>query len=111
KVETRFAVTPKPLSPAVKKGLEYLVKNQQEDGGWNQGGGWRTTPTGGGRVEGANVEDPSDVGNTCIALLALIRAGNTPVEGEYRANGQKGLRFVLTRIEKSDPGSLDITDV
>jgi hypothetical protein len=112
KVETRFAVTPKPLSPAVKKGLEYLVKNQQEDGGWNQGGGWRTAPAGGGgRVEGANVEDPSDVGNTCIALLALIRAGNTPVEGQYKENVQKGLRFVLTRIEKSDPESLYVTDV
>src|SRR4051794_26376734 len=35
-VKTEFAVKPKELSPAVKKGLEYLVKNQQEDGGWNQ---------------------------------------------------------------------------
>ena len=39
------AVDPKPLSATVKKALEYLVKNQQEDGGWNQGGGWRTTRT------------------------------------------------------------------
>src|SRR5262249_20092797 len=97
---------------AVTEGLEYLVKNQQEDGGWNQGGGWRTAPAGGGgRVEGKDVEDPSDVGNTCIAMLALIRAGNTPVEGEYKQNVAKGLRFVLGRIEKSDSDSLYVTNV
>ncbi len=102
KVEMRTAVTPKPLSAAVKKGIEYLLKNQQEDGGWNQGGGWRVGSQGGGRVEGANVEDPSDVGNTCFALLALIRAGSTPTDGEHKAAVQKGLRYILTRVEKSD---------
>ncbi|MDB5305920.1 MAG: hypothetical protein JWO38_122 [Gemmataceae bacterium] len=112
RVETKTAVAAKPLSPTVKKGLEYLVKNQQEDGGWNQGGGWRTAVSGqGGRVEGANVEDPSDVGNTCFALLALFRAGNTPTEGEYKEPVAKGLKFILTRVEKADKDSLYVTDV
>lgn len=106
----KFAVNPKPLSEAVKKGLAYLAKNQQDDGGWNQGGGWRTAPAGG-RVEGAKVEDPSDVGNTCIALLALVRAGNTATAGEYAANVRKGLAFVLGRIEAADADSLYVTDV
>src|SRR5436190_19868466 len=48
KTETKTAVDPKPLSAAVKRALEYIVKYQQEDGGWNQGGGWRTQPAGGG---------------------------------------------------------------
>src|SRR4051812_23837835 len=26
---------------ALRAGLEYLLKQQQADGGWNQGGGWR----------------------------------------------------------------------
>ena len=55
--KTDFAVKPKELSDAVKKGLEYLVKGQQEDGGWNQGGGWRNN-TGGGRVEGKTSKTP-----------------------------------------------------
>jgi len=106
------AVTPRPLSEAVKRGLAYLVKNQQEDGGWNQGGGWRTALNGqGGRVEGPKVEDPSDVGNTCITLLALIRAGSTPVAGEYAANVRKGLAFVLEKVEKADADTLYVTDV
>lgn len=109
--KTDFAVKPKELSPAVKKGLEYLVKGQQEDGGWNQGGGWRTGGGGGGRVEGKNVEDPSDIGNTCFVLLALLRAGNTATEGEYKEAVKKGLKFVIAKVEKADKDSLYITDV
>jgi len=108
--KTEFAVKPKDLSPAVKKGLEFLVKSQQEDGGWNQGGGWRNA-TAGGRVEGKNVEDPSDIGNTCFVLLALLRAGNTATEGEYKDAVKKGLKFVLAKVEKADKESLYVTDV
>ena len=107
-VKTDFAVKPKDLSAQVKKGLEYLIKAQQDDGGWNQGGGWRS---GGGRVEGAKVEDPSDIGNTCFALLALLRAGNTATEGEYKENVKKGLAFVILKVEKADKESLYVTDV
>src|SRR5438270_9999810 len=67
-------IKPKPLSDAVKKGIAYLIKQQHPNGGWGQGGGWRTVDTGG-RIEGPEVQDPPDVGNTCIAALALIRAG------------------------------------
>ena len=95
----------------MKKGLEYLVKNQQDDGGWNQGGGWRVGNGGGGRVEGKNVEDPSDIGNTSLALLALVRAGNTPTEGEYKDAVKKGLNFLITKIAKVRDDSLYITDV
>src|SRR5205814_831245 len=107
----KFAVAPKPLTPAVRKGVEYLVRQQQEDGGWNQGGGWRIGNAGGGRVEGKAVEDPSDVGNTCFALLALIRSGSTPVEGQYKDAVAKGLKFILARVEKADKDSLFVTDV
>jgi hypothetical protein len=108
----KSAVKPKPLSEPVKKGLAYLVANQQDDGGWNQGGGWRTSLDGrGGRIEGEKVEDPSDVGNSCIAMLALIRAGNTPAEGEYSKAVAKGLAFVLQKVEKADTDSLYVTDV
>lgn len=111
KIETKFAVKPKDLSESVKKGLEYLVKNQQKDGGWNQGGGWRTGDINGGRVEGPNVEDPSDIGNTSLALLALFRSGSSPVEGQYKDAAAKGLNFILSCVEKAGTESLFITDV
>ena len=109
--KTEFALKPKDISAQVKKGLDYLVKAQQEDGGWNQGGGWRTGVNGGGRVEGAKVEDPSDIGNTCFVLLALLRAGNTVTDGEYKENVKKGLAFVIAKVEKADKDSLYVTDV
>jgi len=104
------AVKPKPFSDVVNKGLAYLISQQHENGGWGQGGGWRTVQ-GGGRTEGANVEDPPDVASTCIATLALLRAGNTPKEGAYAKNVARAVEFICSHIEKSDKKSLFVTDV
>ena len=73
KEQAKAAVKPKSIAEQTKKGLAYLVSQQQENGGWGQGGGWRSANQG--RVEGGEVQDPPDVGNTAIAALALIRAG------------------------------------
>jgi hypothetical protein len=107
----RRSRTPKPLSGAVTKGLAYLIGQQHDDGGWGQGGGWRQADQGGGRVEGADVADPSDVGNTCIATLALLRAGHTPKEGKYAQNVARAIAFICKNIEKADGDSLYVTQV
>jgi len=104
------AVKPKPLSDEVKKGLTWLVQQQKDNGGWGQGGGWRTSGQGG-RVEGQEVKDPPDVGNTCFAVLALLRAGNTPKEGPYAKNMAKAIEFICAHVEKSDDKTLYVTDV
>jgi hypothetical protein len=105
------AVKPKELSDAVKKGLTYLAESQQADGGWNQGGGWRTGDGKSGRVEGKDVSDPSDVGNTAFALFAFLRAGHTATDGDYKDVVKKGLAFLCGKVEKSDAASLSVTDV
>src|SRR5438552_4013336 len=87
----RAQIKAKPLTDSVNKGLEFLAKSQLENGGWNQGGGWRNQGEKGGRVEGGQVQDPADLGNTCIAVLALMRAGNTPKDGPYAKNVAKGI--------------------
>ena len=103
-------MTPKPLSDAVNKGFTYLINQQHAGGGWCQGGGWRMG-TQGGRVEGPNVEDPPDVANTCVAALALLRAGHTPRDGEYCTQFRRGLDFIVTSVERSDTESLYVTDL
>ncbi len=103
-------VKPKPLTDQVKKGLEYLVKQQNPNGGWGQGGGWRSGQNGG-RIEGAEVKDPPDVGNTCIATLALIRSGNTAKDGPYAKNVAKAVEFICSHVDKSDEKSLYVTDI
>src|SRR5262245_61739874 len=108
--EPKETIKPKPLSDAVTKGLAYLVKQQHADSGWGQGGGWRTVE-GGGRIEGREVKDPPDVGNTCIATLALIRAGNTPKEGLYTKEVTKAVEFICGHVAKSDDKSLLVTNI
>jgi hypothetical protein len=110
KAATPKRPTPKPLGTEVTKGLAWLAAQQNPDGGWSQGGGWRTVEQGG-RVEGKEVADPSDVGNTAMACLAMIRAGNTPTTGPYAKQLTKGVEFIRNRVEKSDAGSLWVTDV
>jgi hypothetical protein len=104
------AVKPKPLSDHVKKGLAYLASQQHADGGWGQGGGWRVADQGG-RVEGPNLEDPSDVANTCLATLALLRAGNTPKTGPYANNVANAVEFICGHVARADKDSLYVTGV
>ncbi len=103
-------MTPKPLSDTVLKGLAYLAGQQHPTGGWAQGGGWRMGNQGA-RVEGPNVEDPPDVANTCVAALALLRAGNTPRQGEYAVHLGRALDFVVGHVERSSAESPYVTDL
>jgi len=102
---------PLPLAEKTRKALAYLADQQADDGGWGQGGGWRQNLNGGGRVEGAQVKDPSDLGNTCFATLALLRAGNVPSAGIYATQVARGIAYICTKVEQSDSDSLYVTDV
>ena len=99
---------------ALGAGLKYLLAQQHSDGGWGQGGGWRQNINkngGGGRVEGPNVEDPSDLGNTCVSLVTLLRAGQSPAQGEHRAAAAQAFDFICRQVEGADQDSLYVTDV
>jgi hypothetical protein len=103
---------PKPLEDSIHSGIAYLLKQQQDAGGWGQGGGWRQNHSSkGGRVEGKEVEDPADLGNTCIGLMALLRAGNSPAAGAHREAASKAFEFICRQVEKSDADSLYVTAV
>jgi hypothetical protein len=101
-------------TPAVaeKKGFEYLLSQQKENGGWGQGGGWRQNlDKQGARVQGKDIADPPDLGNTCIALMALHRAGHSPTKGDHQKPSARGFDFVCAQVEKSDDESLYVTSV
>src|SRR5439155_11783428 len=97
---------PKPLGEHVKKGIDYLVEHQLQSGGWAQGEEAAAMRGSGG--ESATV---ANVGDTCIAALALIRAGNTPKEGVYAKNVARAVLFVTEQVEKSAADDLSVTDV
>lgn len=103
---------PKPLGDPVKNGLAWLAKAQNADGGWGQGGGWRINVKGdgsNGRVEGADVPDPSDIGNTSIALQAFLRAGTKLDTGEHSQTAAKAAAFLLTQLEADQEDSLYVS--
>ena len=97
------AVNPKPLSENVKRGVKWLVEHQLKSGAWGQGE--ESAQMGG----GAELKDVPSVADTCMAALALIRAGNTPPKGEYAKNVLDAVKFVCGEIEESDKDSLYVT--
>lgn len=104
------AIDPKPLSGQVKGGLNWLVRTQRPDGGWSQGEE-SVHMRGNQSPEGSAAGEPSNVADTCMAMLALIRAGSTPAAGPHAENLARGASFVCGQIEKSDEPSLWVTDV
>ena len=96
-------VTPKPLSEHVVRGTKWLVEHQLKRGSWGQGE--ESAHMGG----GSQMKDVPSVADTCMAALALIRAGNTPVQGEYAKNVLHAVEFVCGEIEESDKDSLYVT--
>ena len=97
------AVTPKPLSEHVQRGTKWLVEHQLKKGAWGQGE--ESVHMGG----GSQMKDVPSVADTCMAALALIRAGNTPTQGECATNVRHAVAFVCGAIEESDQDSLYIT--
>jgi hypothetical protein len=103
---------PASLEDSVKQGLEFLLKQQQDTGGWGQGGGWRqNSKQSGGRVEGKDVEDPADLGNTCVGLMALLRSGHSPLAGEHKVAAAKAFEFICRQVERADDDSPYVTSV
>jgi hypothetical protein len=100
------AAGPKALSEGIKRGLAYLISQQQEDGGWSQG----TESSSMGRGM-ENISNVANVGDTCMAGLAIIRAGNYPDTGEYSKNIRKAVNFVIGRVENADNNSLSVSDL
>ncbi len=98
------AVEPKPLSPSVRKALDWLVEHQLPGGGWGEGD--VSVP-----VRGPGQNDTANVADTCIASLALVRSGSTPREGPYRGEIFKGVDYVYNQVAQSDAESLAVTSV
>ena len=105
---------PKPLGTTANRGLAWLAKTQNSDGGWGQGGGWRintSNASSGARVEGADVADPSDIGNTAIVLQCFLRAGAKLDAGEHAAVTSRAAEFILKELAKVDDDTLFVTQV
>ena len=93
----------KPLSENVERGLTWLGVHQLESGAWGQG------EESMGKDRGAALKDQPSVGDTCTALLALLRGGSTPEKGPHAKNVAAGVKFICAQVEESDVSSPFVT--
>ena len=100
------AVEPKELGPAVERGLAWLVQHQLANGSFGQGEEAPGTGASSPWVDQGNVAD------TCMAALALVRAGSTPAEGRHAAVLARAIDSICTQVEAhAEDQSLWITSV
>jgi hypothetical protein len=79
---TTLAPRPKLLNRSIYAGFRYLISQQQRNGGWVAGDQFAGFGFVGGRPgRPAQMGPPTDVANTSVASLALLRAGYTPRQG------------------------------
>jgi hypothetical protein len=104
------AVEPKALSVSTRRGLAWLVATQHQDGGWGQG---EESVQMRGSVEAAleGSREPSNVADSAIALLALLRGDADSARGPYAEAIRAGLRFVCASVEASDTDSIFVTEL
>ena len=105
------AVDPKPLSSQVLKALDWLKETQEATGGWSQGEESRQMR---GSTNNLNVRSVPNVGDTAMATLALIRAGDEPgssSEFRYQESVEKGLEFICDSVEQADDESLALQTI
>ncbi len=84
--------------------LAWLVKAQQENGGW-----------GGGSHARQDVRDPhgvpTDPGTTAFSAMALLRAGYGPGSGEHGKSVTRAIVYVVEAVEKATEDGPRITEV
>src|SRR5688572_26510455 len=80
--------TPENVAHSIDHALHYVVKAQQENGGW-----------GAGSHAAQNITDPhavkTDPATTSMVLMAILRSGNTLSSGEYTEQLRSGLNYLL----------------
>lgn len=93
--------TPEKVLASMDRGLNFLIKAQNPNGGWGSGSHSQVSDPRAGQVDPAT---------TAMVAMALLRSGTTLNAGEYTSHLKKALGFLLHAIENSEPNSNNITE-
>ncbi len=96
--------TPAKVLQAEKRGLDWLVKAQAQDGGFGAGSHARQ-----------DIRDPhavaTDPATTAMVGMAILRLGSTPTTGTYAQQLTKITDYLLKHVEQAGPQARNITEV
>ncbi|MDL5047978.1 hypothetical protein QQ054_18335 [Oscillatoria amoena NRMC-F 0135] len=97
-------LTPHNVSVSVTRGLAWMARAQNQNGGWGAGSHHRQ-----------DIMDPhavqTDPATTSMVAMALLRSGSTPTTGEYSRQLSKALEYLLKAVETAPVQSSNITSV
>ena len=97
-------LTPHNVSVSVTRGLVWLARAQNQNGGWGSGSHYRQ-----------DIMDPhavqTDPATTGMVAMALLRSGSTLTSGEYSLQLNKALGYLLRAVETSPAQSSNITSL
>ena len=96
--------TPQKVTVSVKSALTFLGRSQHQNGGWGAG----SHANQGEMNPHAVKPDPA---TTSMVAMALLRSGSTLEKGDYTAQLNNALLFLLNEVEKADKNSLTITSI
>ena len=86
--------TPKKIQSSIDKGLKWVLKAQQKNGGW-----------GAGLHAMQHIQDPhavkTDPATTAMVSMALLRCGSTLEKGEHASSLVKATNYLLKEIEST----------
>ena len=101
--KSKFKPTTK-LAPFVAKGINWLVKAQNDNGGW-----------GGGSHARQQERDPhavkTDPATTSFATLALIRSGSSLTSGPNQKEVAAAVEYLVKTVEQASDDGPRITDL
>lgn len=96
--------TPENVQRSVDLGLSWIIRAQNQNGGWGAGSHSRQ-----------DIIDPHavqvDPATTAMVSMALLRSGSTLKEGKYSTQLQKALEYLMKATENSDVNSYNITEL
>lgn len=95
--------TPEKVIESIDKGLGWVAKAQNNNGGWGSGSHSRQ-----------DIVDPhsvqTDPATTAMVAMALLRSNSTLQSGPYSYQLKRALNYLLNAVETSSAMSLNITD-
>jgi hypothetical protein len=94
--------TPENVQYSVDRGLAWIARAQNKNGGWGAGSHARQDVTDPHAV-------PTDPATTAMVAMALLRSGSTLKNGEYSGQLNKALEYLLRAVEGSDKNGANIT--